>query len=62
MDVIDRLCQFLSSRPDTSSLPFKPTTSRAKTLHPDIRQLTVNGIPKSGPDAVAHLEDQVNGS
>ncbi|CAL8574230.1 2-isopropylmalate synthase (Alpha-isopropylmalate synthase) (Alpha-IPM synthetase) [Xanthoria parietina] len=53
---------FLSSRPDTSSLPFKPTTSRAKTLHPDIRQLTVNGIPKSGPDAVAHLEDQVNGS
>ncbi|KAL8852537.1 MAG: hypothetical protein Q9221_002533 [Calogaya cf. arnoldii] len=50
---------FISSRPNTP-IPFRP--KRSNSLHPDIRQLTVNGTPKSGPDAVAHLEDQVNGS
>ncbi|KAL9037177.1 MAG: hypothetical protein Q9180_003870, partial [Flavoplaca navasiana] len=37
------------------------TCFRSNTLHPDIRQLTVKGTPRSGPDAVAHLETQVNG-
>ncbi|KAL8770994.1 MAG: hypothetical protein Q9209_003413 [Squamulea sp. 1 TL-2023] len=49
---------FISSRPNTP-MPFRP--SRSNTQHPDIKHLTVNGVPKSGPDAVAHLEAQVNG-
>ncbi|KAL8662202.1 MAG: hypothetical protein Q9202_004884 [Teloschistes flavicans] len=49
---------FISSRPDTP-MPFRP--SRSNTLHPDIKKFTVNGAPKSGPDAVARLESHVNG-
>ncbi|KAL8724205.1 MAG: hypothetical protein Q9166_008083 [cf. Caloplaca sp. 2 TL-2023] len=49
---------FISSQPNTP-MPFRP--SRSNTQHPDITYLTVNGTPKSGYDAVAHLEAQVNG-
>ncbi|KAL8783879.1 MAG: hypothetical protein Q9213_004297 [Squamulea squamosa] len=49
---------FISNRPNTP-MPFRP--NRSNSQHPDIKHLTVNGVPKSGPDAVAHLEAQVNG-
>ncbi|KAL8798535.1 MAG: hypothetical protein Q9182_006591 [Xanthomendoza sp. 2 TL-2023] len=49
---------FISSMPDTPR-PFR--SSRSNTHHPDIKHLTVNGAPKSGPGAVARLEAQVNG-
>ncbi|KAI4160026.1 MAG: hypothetical protein LQ342_006062 [Letrouitia transgressa] len=50
---------FMSSRPNTP-IPFRP--KRLSSQHPDLSKLLPNGSLKSGPDAVARLEAQVNGS
>ena len=54
---VDVPSQFISSRPNTP-MPFRLKSEN----HPQIESLKVNGVPKSGPDAVAHLEAKANGS